>query len=549
MFEILRIYSDTNGRFIICDIKTEDKCITLNNDEPRFFQDFFDHVADFRCDHLIIGGDFNLVLDLNKDKKGGRYKTHTNSLKTLEKFIDELNLIDVWRVLNPDILRYTWRQKKPEIHCRLDFFLVEWAFIHKTLQHFNFGPLVKCINTFYNNSESCVLNNGWSSNFFKLERGVRQGCPLSPYLFILCVKILAEKIRTCQNIKGINVFGQEIKISQYADDTTLILDCSDETFTSSLQVLDDFRKISGLKLNDKKTEVLWIGANKGSGVILCPEKDFKWVKKKVKALGVWFSTNPEEVTSVNFSEKQVKITNCLSLMGKITVLKSLIASQLVYILSPLPTEHCILNEINKAFFNFLWNGKGDKIKRDIMIGDYSQGGLRMIDIQSFNKALKTMWVIKYLDESNLGKWKLFFDNELQNYGSTAVFKGNLKKEDLSKIKGLSDVFIKEILQIWSEISYEDNLNSMEHFLSMSLWHNSLIRIENRPVYYKEWYVKGITKVSHLMKDANTFLSFYEFNERYNIKTNFLSFSCMVSSLKSLRERCKVSVHIKDSKLH
>ena len=90
-------------------------------------------------------------------------------------------------------------------------------------------------------------------------------------------------------------------------------------------------------------------------------------------------------------------------MGKITVLKSLIAPQLVYILSPLPTEHCILNEINKVFFNFLWNGKGDKIKRDIMIGDYSQGGLRMIDIQSFNKSLKTMWVIKYLDESNLGK--------------------------------------------------------------------------------------------------------------------------------------------------
>ena len=129
-------------------------------------------------------------------------------------------------------------------------------------------------------------------------------------------------------------------------------------------------------------------------------------------------------------------------LGKITVLKSLIASQLVYILSPLPTEHYILNEMNKVFFNFLWNGKGDKIKRNIMIGDYSQGGLRMIDIQSFNKALKTMWVIKYLDESNLGKWKLFFDNELINYGGTAVFKGNLKKEDLPKIKGLSDICIK-----------------------------------------------------------------------------------------------------------
>ena len=242
------------------------------------------------------------------------------------RFIGEnIRLID-------SVIKFAATKNIPGLLLFLDFEkafdTVEWAFIHKTLQHFNFGPsLVNCINTFYNNSESCVLNNGWSSNFFKLERGVRQGCPLSPYLFILCVEILAEKVRTCQNIKGIKVFGQEIKISQYADDTTLILDGSNEAFTSSLQVLDDFRKISGLKLNDKKTEVLWIGANKGSGVILCPEKDFKWVKKKVKALGVWFSTNPEEVTGVNFSEKQMKITNCLScwenrrlsLMGKITV--------------------------------------------------------------------------------------------------------------------------------------------------------------------------------------------------------------------------------------
>ena len=122
-------------------------------------------------------------------------------------------------------------------------------------------------------------------------------------------------------------------------------------------------------------------------------------------------------------------------MGKRTVLKSMIASQLVFILSPLPTEHCILNEINKAFFNlFFWNGKGDKIKRDIMIGDYSQGGLRMIDIQSFNKALKTMWVIKYLGESNLGKWKLF---STTSYKITVVLlfsKAILKKKIYSNLK-------------------------------------------------------------------------------------------------------------------
>ena len=122
---------------------------------------------------------------------------------------------------------------------------MEWPFLQITFQHFNFGPsIINWIKLCYSNIESCVLNNGWSTDFFKLERGVRQGCPLSPYLFILGVEILAEKIRTNKNVKGILVQENEIKLSQYADDTTLILDGSKESFTSALQDLDNFSALS-----------------------------------------------------------------------------------------------------------------------------------------------------------------------------------------------------------------------------------------------------------------------------------------------------------------
>jgi len=50
-----------------------------------------------------------------------------------------------------------------------------------------------------------------------------------------------------------------------------------------------------------------------------------------------------------------------------------------------------LKEINSLFYDFLWNGKGDKIKREVMINNYAKGGLNMIDIESFNKGLKTTW--------------------------------------------------------------------------------------------------------------------------------------------------------------
>ena len=71
-------------------------------------------------------------------------------------------------------------------------------------------------------------------------------------------------------------------------------------------------------------------------------------------------------------------------MGKIVVLKSLVVSQLVYVLSSLLLNEKAIKEVNKLFFSFLWNGKGDKIKRNTIINDYSNGGFKMIDIDSYS---------------------------------------------------------------------------------------------------------------------------------------------------------------------
>ena len=79
------------------------------------------------------------------------------------------------------------------------------------------------------------------------------------------------------------------------------------------------------------------------------------------------------------------------------------------------------------FYDFLWSGRGNKIKRDVMISDYKNGGLRMIDIKSFNKALKSTWVKKYMDNDNHGKWKLLLDSEIHDYGRDVIFKGNSTK--------------------------------------------------------------------------------------------------------------------------
>ena len=116
---------------------------------------------------------------------------------------------------------------------------LSWSFIHKVLDIFNFIISIKnWIKTFYNNSLSCVIQNGFLSESFKLERSCRQGDPLSPYIFILCAEILAIIIQNSNNINGIRIDGEQYLISQYADDTSFILDGSPESLYNTLSVLD-----------------------------------------------------------------------------------------------------------------------------------------------------------------------------------------------------------------------------------------------------------------------------------------------------------------------
>lgn len=155
------------------------------------------------------------------------------------------------------------------------------------------------------------------------------------------------------------------------------------------------------------------------------------------------------------------------------------------------TNFQIIKQINDLFFDFLWDSKGDKIKRNVITQNYGNGGLRMIDIKSFNKALKCVWLRKYLVENNKGKWKLLFDAELEKLGGQTVFRGNPDIKDTKKLANNLSPFLKEILDIWSELNYQGSTETVESFLAQRLWCNSLIRVRDKAVFCKTWCQKGI----------------------------------------------------------
>ena len=159
----------------------------------------------------------------------------------------------------------------------------------------------------------------------------------------------------------------------------------------------------------------------------------------------------------------------------------------------------------------------------------------MIDLISFNKSLKTSWTQKYLDSTNNGKWKVFFDLALQNYGRENVFTGNLNiKDTIASIK-VSDPFREELLKLWAEVNFEQKITTLEQLQEQSLWRNSLIRLENKPIFFKDWCSKGITKVKHLqIPESNNYLSLTEFQQKYDLNVPPLSFYGIISAVSKRR---------------
>ena len=203
-----------------------------------------------------------------------------------------------------DILFETKQQEIPGLILSIDFQQafdsVSWKFIHKTLDYFNFGPSFKrWIGIFQNGSESCILQNGHMTEYFSLQRGCRQGDPISPYIFILCAEVLSHMIRKHNGIKGLVINNKEYKLSQYADDTQIFLDGTELSLKNTLKTLNIFYLMSGLKLNIDKTKAIWIGSCSKSTRRLCLNYNLDWNQEPFKILGVTFTSEVFDIWDKN----------------------------------------------------------------------------------------------------------------------------------------------------------------------------------------------------------------------------------------------------------
>lgn len=137
----------------------------------------------------------------------------------------------------------------PTIALSLDttkaFDCIKWTYLFETLGKFGFGQnFITWMKTLYNTPYACVLTNGIMSYLFQLHRSTRQGCPLSPGLFVLALDPLGLKLRNNSDIHGITVGSIHHKLLLYVDDRLVLLTQPEKSVSTLSNCIDEFTLLS-----------------------------------------------------------------------------------------------------------------------------------------------------------------------------------------------------------------------------------------------------------------------------------------------------------------
>lgn len=447
-----------------------------------------------------------------------------------------------------DTLVYTEKENIPGLLLMIDFEKafdsVSWSFIEKSLDAFNFGPSIKrWVRTFYNNIKTCVTVNGQYTRWFPVCRGVRQGDPSSPYLYLICAEILSCMIRNNENIKGIKLREKETLLSQFADDTTLFLDGSERSFTHAIQTIKKFADISGLKMNYDKTQVVWIGNRKHSDARYMRDMNFCWDPGIFRVLGVNFSLETDQICTINFTHKLEEIKNMLKVwskrqltpLGKITVIKTLAISKITHLFIALPDpSEAFLQELNAVFFQFLWDGKRGRINKSVVCKPHEEGGLNMLNVYTFLSGMKIMWLKRICGDSSLrdfitDMYPMFAD--LKKYGSEYA--------NVLMVR-VSNPFWKDVLKHYKRLYAKCFPRNLDEFLAECVHYNVNIIRDGKVVYLRKWSDNDVFLVRHLVSSDGRYLTFDEFKTKFpQTETNFVMYEGVISAIRKFQKKAKV----------
>ncbi|KAJ9560001.1 hypothetical protein OSB04_005161 [Centaurea solstitialis] len=307
------------------------------------------------------------VLALRFKKVIGKVISDTQSA-----FIKGRNILDGILIAN-EVVDYIRNKKKKGLIFKVDFEkaydLVEWGFLLDSMHRMRIGKKwIGWISACLRSSSMSILVNGSPTKEFTMGKGLRQGDPMAPFLFLIVAEnlnLLMEEAKDKGLYEGLSIGELEVKVShlQYTDDVIFFGNWSTRNLRNLLKILEYFREISGLRINLKKSKIFGVGVQDSvvqqwaTGVGCLGETlPFMYLGLPVGAsMHKLCSWRPimEKVRSKLALWK----ARTISFGGRLTLVKSVLGSTPLYFLSLFRAPSGVIGEIESIRRNFFW-GEG-----------------------------------------------------------------------------------------------------------------------------------------------------------------------------------------------
>jgi hypothetical protein len=391
-----------------------------------------DQIKDFRPISLV-GGMYKIIAKLLANRLGVVLGKIVSPSKNA--FVKGRQILDSVLIAN-ECLDCRLKSNTPGVICKLDlekaYDHVNWDFLSYLLRRCGFPEkwrkwIYFCISSV----RFSVLVNGSPCGFFKSSRGIRQGDPLSPMLFIIIMEGLSRMIDKAIGAGMLSGFAVSRNVNDpllishllFADDTLIFCEADSGHIAHLRSILVWFEAISGLRVNLGKSELVQVGEvpflEELADILGCQTSTFPMkylglpLGAKFKSLDIW---NPivEKMERRLAGWKRIY----LSKGGRLTLIKSTLSNLPTYFLSLFPIPASVAKRIEQIQRNFLWGssaeeGKFHLVKWEQVCSPYSNGGLAIRNIRQFNEALLGKWLWRF----GVEKEALWRQVIVEKYGS------------------------------------------------------------------------------------------------------------------------------------
>ncbi|KAJ4811131.1 RNA-directed DNA polymerase (reverse transcriptase)-related family protein [Rhynchospora pubera] len=290
---------------------------------------------------------------------------------------------------------------------------LSWDFLERALRYLNVPErFIQLLISSYKRAKVTIMINGNGDGFLEPTQGLRQGCPMSPYVFIIALEVLSRMLHMARNrgdLKGVKVASSSPIFTHaiYADDLVLMGDTSQAELDVLTNIMHKFGFVSGLNINPTKSR-LWFSKSCDEHIVGRVQRAWNAtsVQGAERYLGVMLGTRGDaKMNGLMLLEKiKAKLSgwksNMLSHAGRLVLIKSVLMTMPVYYMSIEILPKGIIKEINSLMAKFFWGKTGHSrylsfISWKKLCQPVSSGGLGLKDLQSFGEAIffKIVWAL------------------------------------------------------------------------------------------------------------------------------------------------------------